>query len=102
VTAARGFVVAGQEPQNEAGHQCRSFHRGHSSRRVCWLAMTAPLPAPDPVRPGAKPPDVPRRRFRRGRRYPRAIAWLGFRSFWGHLWPLAASVVATADIDARD
>ncbi len=56
----------------------------------------------EPVRPGPKPPDVPRRRFRRGRRYPRAITWLGFRSFWGHLWHLAASVVATEDIDARD
>ena len=40
--------------------------------------------------------------FVRGRSYPRAIAWLGFSSFWGHLWHLAASVVATEDIDARD
>ena len=33
---------------------------------------------------------------------PRAIAWLGARSFWGHLWHLAASAIATEDIDSRD
>lgn len=41
-------------------------------------------------------------RFSRGKRYPRAIAWYGIRSFWGHLWHLAASVIATEDIDSRD
>ena len=46
--------------------------------------------------------DVPRRRFRRGTSYPRAIAWFGVSSFWGHLWHLAASAIATEDIDARD
>ena len=28
--------------------------------------------------------------------------WFGARSFWGHLWHLAASVIATEDIDSRD
>jgi hypothetical protein len=54
------------------------------------------------VRPGPCPPDRPRLRFRRGKRAPRAIAWLGARSFWGHLWHLFASVIATEDIDSRD
>ncbi|MEZ4300904.1 MAG: hypothetical protein R3B70_38575 [Polyangiaceae bacterium] len=40
--------------------------------------------------------------FRRGTRYPKAIAWFGFRSFWGHLWSLLASAIATEDIDSRD
>jgi hypothetical protein len=48
------------------------------------------------------PPDEPHLIFVRGKTYPRAIAWLGFRSFWGHLFHLAASVIATEDIDARD
>jgi hypothetical protein len=54
------------------------------------------------VRAGPCPPDTPRLRYRRGRRYPRAIAWFGARSFWGHLWHLAASVIATEDIDSRN
>jgi hypothetical protein len=54
------------------------------------------------LEPGPQPPDEPRRGFARGRDYPRAIAWLGFSSFWAHLWHLAASVIATEDIDARD
>jgi hypothetical protein len=49
-----------------------------------------------------RPEDEPHLFFVRGKTYPRAIAWLGFRSFWGHLWHLAASVIATEDIDARD
>ena len=55
-----------------------------------------------PHKPAERPPDRPHHVFRRGKSYPRAIAWLGFSSFWGHLWHLAASVVATEDIDARD
>src|SRR3954468_12457989 len=54
------------------------------------------------MRPTPCPPDAPRLRFRRGVRFPRAIAWFGARSFWGHLWHLAASVIATEDIDSRD
>ena len=48
------------------------------------------------------PPDVAPSSFKRGKEYPRAIAWFGFRSFWGHLWSLAASVIASEDIDSRD
>jgi len=47
------------------------------------------------------PPDTPRLTYKRGHSYPRAIAWFGARSFWGHLWHLAASVIATEDIDSR-
>src|SRR3954468_9968868 len=54
------------------------------------------------MRPTPCPPDAPRLRFRRGVRFPRAIAWFGARSFWGHLWHLVASVIATEDIDSRD
>ncbi len=56
-----------------------------------------PLTRPEPT-----PPDKPHLVFSRGKKFPRAIAWLGFRSFWGHMWHLAASVIATEDIDARD
>ncbi len=57
---------------------------------------------PRAVRPAPAPPDVAHGQFTRGTRYPRAIAWFGFRSFWGHLWSLLASVIATEDIDSRD
>ncbi|MDI1451200.1 hypothetical protein [Polyangium sp. 6x1] len=64
--------------------------------------MSAPSPVrPSPLRPAAAPPDVPKLLFTRGGRYPQAIAWFGARSFWGHLWHLAASVIATEDIDSR-
>jgi len=54
------------------------------------------------TKPSPTPPDKPHLVFSRGRRFPGAIAWLGFKSFWGHMWHLAASVIATEDIDARD
>jgi hypothetical protein len=54
------------------------------------------------VVPAPTPDDRPKLVFRRGHTYPRAIAWFGARSFWGHLWHLAASVLATEDIDSRD
>ena len=57
---------------------------------------------PEPLEPKPLPSDEPHLVFARGRRYPRAIAWFGLRSFYGHLWHLAASAVATQDIDARD
>ncbi len=65
-----------------------------------------PIPAPTPVRPtplrpSPVPPDVPKLLFTRGSHYPQAIAWFGARSFWGHLWHLVASVIATEDIDSR-
>jgi hypothetical protein len=33
---------------------------------------------------------------------PRGVVWFGLRSFWGHLRHLAASAIATEDIDSRD
>lgn len=55
-----------------------------------------------PVVPEPAPEDVPQLFYKRGTRFPRAIAWFGFKSFWGHIWHLAASVIATEDIDSRD
>ena len=64
--------------------------------------MSAPSQVrPIPQKPAPAPPDVPKLLFTRGGRYPQAIAWFGARSFWGHLWHLAASVIATEDIDSR-
>jgi len=54
------------------------------------------------VIPEPLPDDVPKLFYRRGKRWPRAIAWFGFKSFWGHIWHLVASVIATEDIDSRD
>lgn len=62
----------------------------------------SPIARVEYVRPRRAPPDVPKLFYRRGKRWPRAIAWFGFKSFWGHLWHLAASVIATEDIDSRD
>jgi hypothetical protein len=61
-----------------------------------------PKAAITPVIPDPLPADAPKLFYRRGKRWPRAIAWFGFKSFWGHLWHLAASVIATEDIDCRD
>jgi hypothetical protein len=61
-----------------------------------------PIKEIPPIVPKPLPPDVPKLFYRRGSKWPRAIAWLGFKSFWGHLWHLAASVIATEDIDCRD
>lgn len=52
--------------------------------------------------------DRSRKEFRslppgdRSRGLRRAIAWFGFRSFWGHLRRFAASAIATEDVDTRD
>jgi len=62
----------------------------------------APVAHVEAIVPGGAPEDVPKLFYRRGKRWPRAIAWFGFKSFWGHLWHLAASVIATEDIDCRD
>lgn len=48
------------------------------------------------------PPDAPTFRATRGRKRPLGLAWFGFRSFWGPLYHLFASIVATEDIDSRD
>ncbi len=48
------------------------------------------------------PPDGSSRGSRaRGRVRPRAIAWFGFSSFWGHLRHLLATAIATDSVDAR-
>lgn len=60
------------------------------------------MPSPSVVVPEPLPDDVPKLFYRRGTRWPRAIAWFGFKSFWGHIWHLVASVIATEDIDSRD
>jgi hypothetical protein len=54
------------------------------------------------MRPAAAPRGKPRRRFVRGTARPRGVVWFGLRSFWGHLRHLAASAIATEDIDSRD
>ncbi len=55
-----------------------------------------------PIRLVPCPPDGSSRAPRaRGRTRPRAIAWFGFSSFWGHLRHLLASAIATDSVDAR-
>lgn len=73
-----------------------STERAHARPSHPSLRPTAP-----PVRPASAPPDTPRASFRRGKRWPRAVAWFGLRSFWGHVWHLVASAIATEDIDSR-
>lgn len=63
---------------------------------------TLPAEPPGVVRPEPAPDDVPQLFYKRSLAFPRPIAWFGARSFWGHLWHLAASVIATEDIDSRD
>ena len=60
-------------------------------------------PARTPVRP-TRAQDLPPapRVFRRGHAHPRAVPWFGIRSFYGHVWHLVASAIATQDIDSRD
>ena len=53
------------------------------------------------LRLGPAPPDSAQVSFTRGKRPPRAIAWFGFSSFWGHLRHLVASVIASENIDSR-
>jgi hypothetical protein len=45
----------------------------------------APITRVDAVVPEPTPADVPKLFYSRGKRWPRAIAWFGFKSFWGHL-----------------
>jgi hypothetical protein len=47
------------------------------------------------------PVDAPSLGFSRGKLRPRAIAWFGFTSFWGHLRHLLASAIATDSVDSR-
>ena len=64
--------------------------------------MSALPEPPGVVRPEPAPGDVPQLFYKRSQAFPRPIAWFGARSFWGHMWHLAASVIATEDIDSRD
>ncbi|HTB72461.1 MAG TPA: hypothetical protein VK762_04420 [Polyangiaceae bacterium] len=56
---------------------------------------------PLPIRLASRPPDGSTFRRTRGRVSPRAIAWFGFSSFWGHLRHLLASAIATDSVDSR-
>ncbi len=56
---------------------------------------------PLPIRLASCPPDGSTFRRTRGRLSPRAIAWFGFSSFWGHLRHLLASAIATDSVDSR-
>jgi hypothetical protein len=56
---------------------------------------------PLPIRLASCPPDGSSFRRTRGRVAPRAIAWFGFSSFWGHLRHLLASAIATDSVDSR-
>jgi hypothetical protein len=55
-----------------------------------------------PERPAPAEHDTAHGTFRRGRTAPKAVPWFGIRSFYGHLWHLVASAIATQDIDSRD
>ncbi len=50
---------------------------------------------------GPAPPDGAPATTTRGAVRPRAIAWFGFTSFWGHLRHLVASAIATENVDSR-
>jgi hypothetical protein len=47
-------------------------------------------------------PDAPKGSPTRGKKRPVGVVWFGFRSFWGPLYHLVASIIATEDIDSRD
>ena len=59
-------------------------------------------PRAPPVRPAKAVHDEAHGSFRRGTMHPKAVPWFGIRSFYGHLWHLVASAIATQDIDSRD
>src|ERR1017187_7241729 len=56
---------------------------------------------PERIALAPRPPDLPSFPRTRGNRRPRAIAWFGFTSFWGHLRHLLASAIATDSVDSR-
>ena len=100
------------DPPRRARLEAARFSQRASLLRVARMAQSVlgdekngtPTSAPSPtgpVRPIDGPKDAWRTAFTRGSRLPRAVAWFGLRSFWGHIWHLAASVIATEDIDSR-
>jgi hypothetical protein len=79
------------------GRQAAGDAARRSSRRRSFL-VTSGDDVPIPLAP--RPADV-LQPTARGVTSPRAIAWFGFTSFWGHLRHLLASAIATENIDAR-
>lgn len=78
---------------------------GHASPRYA-AGVPHSVPSPSAVAPPPLPltrwsGDAAGVRVTRGKRRPRAIAWFGFTSFWGHLRHLVASAIATENIDSR-
>lgn len=79
-----------------------------SSPPLDRTGLRASHPPPEPMVLEPALPDRRRTHFRdlpassRSEGLPRAIAWFGFRSFWGHLRRFAASAIATEDVDTRD
>src|SRR5690606_2217055 len=56
---------------------------------------------PDVATPPPYNPGRPQYSFARGRDKPHGVRWFGFQSFWGHLRHLAATAIATEDVDSR-
>src|SRR5450432_296653 len=69
--------------------------RARSPQSLPSMAIVASIPL------APCPPDSPRFPRTRGKVRPRAIAWFGFSSFWGHLRHLLASAIATDSVDSR-
>jgi hypothetical protein len=68
-------------------------------------SLFAPEPESSPSPPvdvEDAPPDDRPGYGTRGRKRPRGVEWYGFRCFWGPLYHLVASAIATEDIDSRD
>jgi len=90
-------------PEEDSSYVSEASSGAHDTARI----RSVPPPArPIELRPAL--PDRPRTAFRLSpenahpRSVPRAVAWFGFRSFWGHLRRFAASAIATEDVDTRD
>ena len=73
----------------EAGDDPRASRAG--DMRIGSPVSLAPAPADGPARP-----------VTRGKKRPRGVAWFAFRSLWGPMSHLVASLIATKDIDSRD
>jgi hypothetical protein len=56
---------------------------------------------PERIHLAAPEPDTASFARTRGAQKPRAIAWFGFTSFWGHLRHLLANAITTDSVDSR-